>query len=73
MAAAGKADGKAEVVPVGSVTISYTDAPKELLDEVIAAASRALRAQSKGETRYLHEVRRACADLHPSVRSARTS
>ncbi len=53
-AAAAKAGAGGE--SAGPLRVVYSDAPKALQDELVAAAGRALRAQAKGETRYLHEV-----------------
>ncbi len=54
-------EGK-EAAATAPVSVAYTDAPKELLDDVIAAAGRALKAQTKGEIRHPHEVR--CLSPH---------
>lgn len=48
-----KGEGSASI---GALRIEYSDASKEVLDELVASAVRALKAQSKGEISYLHEV-----------------
>ena len=43
----------------GSLRIIYADAPKETMDELVAASGRALRAHGKGELPHLHDVAQA--------------
>lgn len=58
MAAAGA------IAPGGSAASSglrvvHSDAPKDVMDELVASAGRALRAHGKGELRHLHDVAQA--------------
>jgi dynein light chain LC8-type len=41
---------------VGTLRVAYTDAPKELLDDVVSISLKAVRGLAKGDLKTAHEV-----------------